>query len=467
MKTQRRKNTMVKKKVKLIESKPKKYKQLWRSFKLVGNGTGLLIFGWMVINLLTGNIFLTPNIWSLLTVLLGIGLVIYLVFLLLPGNRPVEFGSQSGTSSSNQKARVAYQRLGKLDELYKQKEKLEVSENLTLAEICERFRLFASRINDNPLYYSITDIRRYITSLAVSKVMVLQGMSGTGKTSLPVAFGKFTQVPATIVPVQPMWKERSDLIGYYNEFTGKFNESMILEKMYEANQSNKMFIMVLDELNIARVEYYFSEFLSLLELPTVEERIMEVSSTISPLDPRDIKNGKLVLPNNLWFIGTANNDDSTFAISDKVYDRAMIMNLDYRTEPFSDPGIGDKIVLTAEHFDSLIRQAKKDFSLTRRQKEHVKMLDQYLKTQFGVTFGNRIRRQIETYVPVYIACGGTELQALDDLLSKKVLRKLESQNPVYVKNKANELISKFHDIFGLDAMKECIATVQRFITQGG
>jgi 5-methylcytosine-specific restriction endonuclease McrBC GTP-binding regulatory subunit McrB len=274
-------------------------------------------------------------------------------------------------------------------------------------------------------------------------------------------------VPATIVPVQPMWKERSDLIGYYNEFTGKFNESMILEKMYEANQSNKMFVMVLDELNIARVEYYFSEFLSLLELPTVEERIMEVSSTISLLDPRDIKNGKLILPNNLWFIGTANNDDSTFAISDKVYDRAMIMNLDYRTEPFSDPGNGDKIVLTADHFEALVRQAKKDFALTRRQKEHVKMLDEYLKTQFGVTFGNRIRRQIETYVPVYIACGGTELQALDDLLSKKVLRKLESQNPVYVKNKANELISKFHDIFGLDTMKECIATVQRFITQGG
>ena len=458
---------MVKKKTKINQPKSNNVKNLWRSFKLVGNVTGLLVFGWMVINLLTGNIYLTPNIWSLLTVLLGIGLVIYLVFILLPGNRPIEFMSQSGSSSNNQKARVAYQRLGKLDEIYKQKEKLEVSETFTLAELCERFRLFASRIADNPLYYSITDIRRYITSLAVSKVIVLQGMSGTGKTSLPVAFGKFTQVPATIVPVQPMWKERSDLIGYYNEFTGKFNESMILEKIYEANQTNKMFVMVLDELNIARVEYYFSEFLSLLELPTVEERIMEVSSTIGPLDPRDVKNGKLILPNNLWFIGTANNDDSTFAISDKVYDRAMIMNLDYRTEPFSDPGNGDKVVLTSNQFEALIKQAKIDYALTRRQKDHVKMLDQYLKTQFGVTFGNRIRRQIETYVPVYIACGGTELQALDDLLAKKVLRKLETQNPVYVKNKANELIAKFHDIFGLDTMKECLATVQRFVNQGG
>jgi MoxR-like ATPase len=446
-----------------------KMKRFWKSLKIVGITIGVLMFGWLIINLLSGNIYLAPNIWSILTILLGVALMIYLVFLLVPGSgyRFSDAPYVSAESKQNQKNRVAYQRLGKLDELYKEKEILPIQENLKLSEICDRFRLFASRIKDNPLYYSITDIRRYMASLAVSRVMVLQGMSGTGKTSLPVAFGKFTGVPATIVPVQPMWKERSDLIGYYNEFTGKFNESMILEKIYEANQTNKMFVMVLDELNIARVEYYFSEFLSLLELPTVEERIMEVSSTISPSDPRDLKNGKLILPNNLWFIGTANNDDSTFAISDKVYDRAMIMNLDYRTEPFVEEGNGDAISLSANQFDALIKEAKKDYALTRRQKDHIKSLDQYLKSQFNITFGNRIRRQIESYVPVYIACGGTELQALDDILSKKVLRKLDSQNPVYVKNKANELIAKFYDIFGNDTMSECVSAIKKFVTQGG
>jgi len=444
-------------------------KRLWSSLKIVGIAIGVLMFGWLIINLLSGNIYLAPNIWSILTILLGVALMIYLVFLLIPGSgyRLNDVPYVSGDSKQTQKHRFAYQRLGKLDEVYKEKERIPIKENLTLSEICDRFRLFASRIKDNPLYYSITDIRRYMASLAVSRIMVLQGMSGTGKTSLPVAFGKFTGVPATIIPVQPMWKERSDLIGYFNEFTGKFNESMILEKIYEANQTNRMFVMVLDELNIARVEYYFSEFLSLLELPTVEERIMEVSSTISPNDPRDLKNGKLILPNNLWFIGTANNDDSTFAISDKVYDRAMIMNLDYRTEPFVEQGNGDAISLSANQFETLIKEAKKDYALTRRQKDHIKSLDQYLKLQFGITFGNRIRRQIESYVPIYIACGGTELQALDDILSKKVLRKLESQNPVYVKNKASELIAKFYDIFGIDTMSECVATVKKFITQGG
>ena len=63
------------------------------------------------------------------------------------------------------------------------------------------------------LYYNIADIRRFVASLSVSKTMILQGMSGTGKTSLAFAFGVFLQNPTTVVPIQPMWKERTDLIG--------------------------------------------------------------------------------------------------------------------------------------------------------------------------------------------------------------------------------------------------------------
>ena len=76
------------------------------------------------------------------------------------------------------------------------------------------------------------------------------------------------------------------------------------------------------------------------------------------------------------------------------------------------------------------------------------MLRQRMKETFGVTFGNRIRRQIGEYVSVYIGCGGTELEALDDIIAKKVLRKLEAQNPVYVKSKAEELSSKLNEVFG-------------------
>ena len=85
---------------------------------------------------------------------------------------------------------------------------------------------------------------------------------------------------------------------------------------------------------------------------------------------------------------------------------------------------------------------------------------------FHITFGNRILKQINQYVPVMIACGGDEIEAIDDILAKKVLRKLESQNPVYVKNKASELISKLNTIFGNDKMKNSIDYINRISRNG-
>ena len=354
-----------------------------------------------------------------------------------------------------------FQHLTALDKRYPKKVFINSTEGLSLAYICQRFRSFCSRIEGNPLYYSIDDIRRFVASLGVSKILILQGMSGTGKTSLPVAWGKFTNVNATIIPVQPMWKERSDLLGYFNEFTGKFNETMILEKLYEAGKTDRMHLIVLDEMNIARIEYYFAEFLSLLELPNPNERILEVTSTISKKDPKDLHAGKLVLPDNVYFVGTANNDDSTFAISDKVYDRSMVLNLDYRCEPFLGEGDYLPIALSDNTFKNLVKKAKKEYALTKRSRMHIKEFDKYIQEVFSITFGNRIRRQIESYVPIYIACGGKEVEAIDDILAKKVLRKLEAQNPIYVKTKSDEIISKINEIFGQDMMPVCEAYIRK------
>lgn len=339
-----------------------------------------------------------------------------------------------------------------LDKKYPVKQHIVTTDGLTLEYICRRFRSFCCSIEGNPLYYSIKDIRRWFANMGVSKIVMLQGMSGTGKTSLPVAFGKFIQNQTCVVPVQPMWKERSDLLGYFNEFTGKFNESMILEKLYEANKSDNVFIIILDEVNIARIEYYFAEFLSLLELPNADERWLEVTSSISKDDPREFKIGKLKLADNIWFVGTANNDDSTFSISDKVYDRSMTMNLDYRCEPFVSEDDNEPINISMPYLQNLFNKAKKEYSLTKRGRMHIREFDDYLRTTFGITFGNRIRRQIQNYIPIYIACGGTEAEAIDDIITMKVLRKLESQNPVFIKSKSEEIISKLDDIFGLDTM---------------
>ena len=348
--------------------------------------------------------------------------------------------------------------LDKTDREMAHREDAEYDETGGLDEMCNDFRNFAaSRLG---LYYDINDIRRFIAGLAVTHIVIMQGMSGTGKTSLAYAFGEYLKNPSVIVPIQPMWKERTDLIGYYNEFTKRFNETVLLQKMYEANYSKDMYVTVLDEMNIARVEYYFAEFLSLLELPNPESRYLDVVSDKWDSDPKLLKNGQLKLPENMWFIGTANNDDSTFSISDKVYDRAMVMNLDRKSEYFDAPATEGKRI-SYERWQRLVSDAQKEYGITNRNLRRIRKLDEYMIDKFHITFGNRIMKQIRCYVAVYVACGGEELSAIDDIMSKKVMRKLESQNPVYVRKAAEGLCAYLDDLFGADGMPLCKDAIRR------
>ena len=318
-----------------------------------------------------------------------------------------------------------------------------------LDELCEKFREYAA--GKLGLYYDISDIRRFIAGMGISKLIILRGMSGTGKTSLAYAAGEFFCNSSTVVPIQPMWKERSDMIGYFNEFTKKFNETTMLCKLYEAGGKGDVYITVLDEVNISRIEYYFAEFLSLLELPDTSKRYLDVVSDTWKNDPARLVNGKLLLPVNMWFVGTANNDDSTFAISDKVYDRAAVIDLDRKCTPFvcDTPS---PCHISYEALAQLFEKAKGKYTLSSESKEKLKRLDEYLSEVFRVSFGNRIMRQIEAYVPVMLACGGTETEALDDILARKILRKLEQLSPAFVKSESDNLLSLLDELFGEEAM---------------
>ena len=343
--------------------------------------------------------------------------------------------------------------LTEIDTYYERYTPPEYDGEMSLKEICEEFRNYSA--GALKLYYDIEDIRRFIGGLSVTKLIILQGMSGTGKTSLAYAFGEFLDNKTVVVPIQPMWKERTDLVGYYNEFTRKFNETTLLYKMYEADYNEDIYITVLDEMNIARVEYYFAEFLSLLEIPNEEGRNLDVVADKRADDPKLLQsNGKLRLPTNMWFVGTANNDDSTFAISDKVYDRAMVLNLDKKAVPFEVKEYGQKKI-SSRRLEELFARARREFDLTDRNLRRIKKLDEYMIKTFHITFGNRIMKQIRSYVPVMVACGGSELEALDDILSRKVFRKLESKNPVYVKQMSDGTCAYLDELFGENKLPLC------------
>ena len=119
-----------------------------------------------------------------------------------------------------------FSRLEAIDRKYQYYITPEYRTEFTLVDLCNDFRNFAcSRMG---LYYEAGIIRCMFAGLAATKLILLQGISGTGKTSLPYAMGKFFENDATIVSVQPSWRDRTELFGYFNEFSKKFNETEVL-----------------------------------------------------------------------------------------------------------------------------------------------------------------------------------------------------------------------------------------------
>lgn len=344
-------------------------------------------------------------------------------------------------------------RLTSVDNFYKtQYVKPVYDEQVTLEEFCERFRKFAaSRLG---LYYEIDMMRYFIASLGTTRIVILQGISGTGKTSLPYAFGKFVQKDTTVVSVQPSWRERTELYGYFNEFTKKYSETEFLRAIYESNYYRDPHMVILDEMNIARVEYYFAEMLSILELPLQEEWKVDIVTAVWDNDPCLIHRGSVQISDNVWFVGTINNDDSTFAVADKVYDRAIPIDLDSRADAFECEDT-EPIYISTDRLNALFDKAKEDYPMSDEIAEKLEVVNEYVIKNFRLAFGNRVMKQIRDFVPCFIACGGTEIQAVDFIVAKKVLRKFESLSLGFMKDELTKFSNFLDRTFGKNVMVHC------------
>ena len=324
--------------------------------------------------------------------------------------------------------------------------------DITLEEFCKQFRRFAA--SQLKLYYELDMMRYFVASLGTTRIVILQGISGTGKTSLPYAFGKFVQKDTTVVSVQPSWRERTELYGYFNEFTKKYSETEFLKAVYEGNYYRDPHLIILDEMNIARVEYYFAEMLSILELPRQDERKVDVVTAMWDNDPCMIENGNVPISDNIWFIGTINNDDSTFAVADKVYDRAIPIDLDSRADAFECEKT-PPVYISTDHLNEMFAQAKRDYPISQENLDKLEVLNAYLIKNFRLAFGNRIMKQINDYVPCFVGCGGTEMQAIDFIVAKKVLRKFESLSLGFMKDELTKFNNYLDKLFGKNTMVIC------------
>lgn len=351
-----------------------------------------------------------------------------------------------------------FPKLTLVDEKYAALTPPEYDNEISLQEFAEGYRRYAA--SQMKLYYTPEIVRRFVAGMAASKLLILEGISGTGKTSLPYSFSRYLSNPSTIVSVQPSFRDRTELLGYFNEFSKRFNETEFLRALYEANYRPDPTLIVLDEMNLARIEYYFAEMLSVLEMPNKDEWVLDLVPTAWNGDPVKMDGGKIHVADSTWFIGTANNDDSTFTITDKVYDRAMPIELNERADAF-ECEVQPQCNVTAEHLEYLFQKAQVDYPISDELMDKMQKLDNYLITRFKLSFGNRIMKQLYDFIPVYVACGGTELGGMDYIVARKVLKKFESMNVTFVRDEITGLITYIDKLFGKAEMQDSKAYLRR------
>lgn len=377
---------------------------------------------------------------------------------LKPGESPEEEASEKKEEEDPTQQGTRFAKLTTIDEQFADYKIKNYGNAFTLPELCEHFRNFAaSRLH---LYYTIDMMRLFISALASTKLVILQGISGTGKTSLAYAWGKFLRHDSCVASVQPSWRDRTELFGYFNEFTKKFNETEVLKEMYKAGYTDDVYTVILDEMNIARVEYYFAEMLSILEMPNKNEWVIEIVPSSWKTDPKKLIDGKLKIPPNMWYIGTINNDDSTFMVTDKVYDRAMPIDINDKGKVF-DPIDMPPMDINYTYLDQLFTTAMEEHQVSEDTLAKIELMDDYTIKHFRIAFGNRIVSHMKKFVPVFVACGGDEIAGVDYFMAKKVLRKFEQLNISYIRDEITPYIEFLDTTFGKGKMKECIDYMMR------
>lgn len=368
------------------------------------------------------------------------------------GNIVVNANPQSSISNPSGNR---YYKLMEIDELYQSDNppEFDFNNDVSLEEICDNIRHWCCK--ERRLFYEPRVIRLFVSALATTRLIILQGISGTGKTSLPYALGVFLDNPATIAPVQPSWRDRTEIFGYFNEFTKRYNETEILRAMYESLWNDNVYLTVIDEANISRIEYYFAELLSIYELPSRDNWCVDLTSSGWDTDPHFINKGRMRLPHNMWYIATINNDDSTFSVSDKVYDRAIPININSKGIPFEPDAEKSKHYrLSYKRLEEMFKDAQEKYRVSQENIDKFNKMDDYVIEHFRLAFGNRIVKQLNEFVPVYVACGGTEIDGLDYVLCNKILRKFESLNLNYIRDEVDGYIEYLNTHFGEENMTE-------------
>lgn len=366
----------------------------------------------------------------------------------------------------------AFAELDRKEEFYKQEYERRLAnsfDDVTLPKLVKHIIEYA-RYSEDRLSYGPVEIKTFIAGLAASRLTILQGMSGTGKTSLPKIFMESIDGICDLVAVESSWRDKNELLGFYSEFKRKYTPKSFTQFLYKATLNKDIpFFIVLDEMNLSRIEYYFSDFLSIMESRENNRYIKLFDIQLYPLNNGrseylGLRDGHTIdIPTNIWFIGTANRDESTFEISDKVYDRAQTMNFNKRASKIY---IEEQInyptkFVSYQKLRELFNESM-TIGFDAENYEVIKKVENLLKP-YNISFGNRILNQIEIFVNAYVSCseiGSNSDQnryiheAVDCIIYSKVVRKLELKQIMDI----DLLIEEFENL-GLTKCSEFLHTL--------
>lgn len=199
-------------------------------------------------------------------------------------------------------------------------------------------RDFSNFARSNNLCYNINDIYNFYTCICSSQLIILAGMSGTGKTKLPMKFAEYFNMSEEnntllFVPVSPSFTEPADILGYLNTNTGLYSssETRLIEFLKHAMENeDKMHMIIFDEMNLSQIEYWFAPFVSILE-KDLGDRVLHLYSKSQRCINDEKYPASIKIGNNVIFVGTINLDETTKNISDRLLDRSYIINLKKET----------------------------------------------------------------------------------------------------------------------------------------
>lgn len=319
------------------------------------------------------------------------------------------------------------------------------------------------------LFYNMKDFVNIHTALKCNSLVILSGLSGTGKSAIVDIYARALGINNTtnpdenrmlFIPVRPSWNDDSDLLGYVDlvHMVYRASDSGFVDFLVRAQKDDnkdKLFIVCFDEMNLARVEHYFSQFLSLLERPTNQRELQLYDKQYSGrlYNSKEYPN-RIKIGDNVKFIGTVNIDESTYHFSDKVLDRANVIRLDvlnYAKE-WEKKKYGSLVNInwSMDDYKAItITNSDEDMRRVHQLLWDIHTLLREGNTKYGI--GPRIVKNIDTYlwnipksnVGCFSFSDGIDLQIAQRVLTK--VRGPENQLGEILNSKSDKNINQIFD----------------------